>query len=121
MFAKNGDEPGAGNTGAHRNSRRNGDGASISPNHPLAQSNPPRSAQENATIVARALLTAASKRDILVRVSPDQNELILVASLRVPRNVRRWFEHWIDQFRDEILDIIQHENGQSGAEQTREA
>ena len=36
--------------------------------------------------------------------------MILVAPLRVPRDVRRWFEHWINEFRDEVVAIIRKEN-----------
>ena len=89
--------PSAGGAGAHDISQI--DAVPITRNQ--------RTEQENASIAATAILTAARKRDIHVRVSPDQNELILVASLRVPRNVRRWFEIWLlDKFRDEVIAII---------------
>jgi hypothetical protein len=45
-----------------------------------------------------------------IRVGTDGNELVMVAPLRIPRDVRRWFEHWLDQFRDEVIDIILREN-----------
>src|SRR5262249_39744619 len=67
MFAKKGDEPGAGNAGAHRSVRKKGDGGSNTPNRPLAQTKP--SPEQNATIAARALLAAARKRGIHVSVS----------------------------------------------------
>jgi len=54
MFAGNGDEPGAGNAGAHR-VRRGGEGASNSPNQPLAQIPNPKSRDA----IARFLLAEA--------------------------------------------------------------
>ena len=70
-----------------------------------------RSAQANATIVARALLTKAAKLGIHVDLAGG-GELILIMPLRVPRETRRWFFHWIDEFRNEILAIVQAENAE---------
>jgi len=57
--------------------------------------------------------------------STSARELILVAPLRVPYDVRRWFEIWLDNFRDEVIAIIQREaeeceRNKLKAEQTRE-
>jgi len=45
-----------------------------------------------------------------IRVGTDGNELVLLAPMRVPREVRRWFETKLDEFRAEIIDFIQREN-----------
>src|SRR5262249_50840846 len=107
MFVKKGDEPGVISTGARR-IRKKGDGGTSTANRPLPQINPPPT-QATAIPAARAILTAARRRGIHVGAAPDGSELILVASLKVPGNVRRWFEHWIDQFQIEIIAIILNE------------
>jgi len=94
--------PGAGGARVHGISSSN-DAAPNTRNQP--------SAQANAHIAARALLDAAFRRGIYVGAAPDGSELILVASLRVPRDV-------LDQFRDEVIDIIQRENGMQEGEFT---
>ena len=71
------------------------------------------SAQANATLAATALLTAARNRGIDVDVAAAAGGeliLILVAPLKVPRNVRRWFAIWLNKFRDEVGAIVQAEN-----------
>jgi len=37
--------------------------------------------------------------------------LIMVAPLKVPREVRSWFEHWLNEFKTEAIDIILRDNG----------
>jgi hypothetical protein len=105
MFAKDGDEPGAGNTGARR-IRKDGDGGSHTPNQPLAQI----SFSPSATLAARIILDKALSLGIRVDAAPDGSELILVAPLSLPRETRRWFEIWLDQFRDEVIAIILGQN-----------
>jgi hypothetical protein len=69
------------------------------------------SARANATLAATIILNNALELGIHVGVAPDGSDVILVAPLRVPRDVRRWFEIWLlDKFRDEVVDIIQREN-----------
>ena len=69
------------------------------------------SAQANATLAATIILNKALELGIRVGAAPDGSDLILVAPLRVPRDVRRFFEIWLlDNFRDEVIDIIQREN-----------
>jgi len=72
------------------------------------------SAQANATLAATALLTAARNRGIDVDVAAAAGGeliLILVAPLKVPRNVRRWFEIWLlENFHDEVRDLVLQEN-----------
>jgi len=93
--------PGAGGARAHGISKS--DAVSITRNQ--------RTEQENASIAATAILNKALELGIHVFVAPDQNEkLILIAPLSVPRNVRRLFEHWLNEFRSEIVDIIAAEN-----------
>jgi hypothetical protein len=45
-----------------------------------------------------------------IRIGTNGDDLILVAPLKVPRDVRRWFEKKLDEFRAEIISIIQREN-----------
>ena len=99
MFAKDGDEPGAGNTGAHR-IRKGGDGACNSPNQPLAQIPSPKSA---ATIAATIILNKALSLGI--RVLTDGNELAMLVPVKVPRAVRVRFE--THEFRAEVIAVIQ--------------
>ena len=69
-----------------------------------------RDVEANTALVVRAILNAARKRGIDVGVSADGADLILSAPLRVPRETCLWFEHWIDQFKDELIGVIQAEN-----------
>ena len=71
MFAKDGDEPGAGNTGARRNVRKGGDGASHSPNQPLAQLNPARIPINVEGFGPAELSVSAHVYDIAVMVHAD--------------------------------------------------
>ena len=43
--------------------------------------------------------------------APDGSELILVAPMRVPYDVRRWFEIWLNEFRAEVIAVIQADAG----------
>jgi hypothetical protein len=36
--------------------------------------------------------------------------LILVAPMRVPRDLRRWFETRLDELRAEVIEVIRREN-----------
>src|SRR5262245_9466978 len=108
--------PGAGGARVHASSNNNA--------APTTRNQSP--AQANAHTAARAILDAALKRGIHVGAAPDGSELVLVAPLKVPRDVRRWFEIWLDNFRDEVIAIIQREaeereRNKLKAEQTREA
>ena len=64
-------------------------------------------------VTARFILDAASKLGIAVGCALDGSEL--VAPLKVPRETRRRFERKLDEFRADVIDIIQRENegGQS--------
>jgi hypothetical protein len=62
-------------------------------------------ASADATPAATAILTAALNRGI--HVGTDGDELVLLASARVPRGVRRWFEVWLNNFRDEVIAVIE--------------
>jgi len=66
------------------------------------------SAQTSATIAARAILNKA--RSLGIAVGTDGDELLALMPARLPSSTRRWFEHWIGQFKDEIVAIIQREN-----------
>jgi hypothetical protein len=66
-----------------------------------------RSAQANATFAARALLTSALKFGI--HVGTDGDEVVMVVPLKVPYETRRLFEIWLDNFRDEVIAVIQRE------------
>jgi len=104
MFAKDGDEPGAGNTGAHR-IRKGGDGACNSPNQPLAQIPSPKSA---ATIAATIILNKALSLGI--RVLTDGDQLAMLVPVKLPRAVRVRFENLLYEFRTEIVALIQAQN-----------
>lgn len=65
----------------------------------------------HAEIAARAILDKALKLGIHVGAAPDGSELILVAPLKMPYETRRWFEIWLENFRDEAIAIITRENG----------
>jgi hypothetical protein len=66
--------------------------------------------QANAALAARALLDKALALDIHVGAALDDSEVTLVAPLRLPREVRRFFEVWLlDNFQDEVIAIIQAE------------
>ena len=67
-------------------------------------------AQANATLAASIILNKALELGICVGAALDGSELIILAPARLPYKTRRWFEHWIDQFRDEVIAIIQAEN-----------
>jgi len=103
MFARKGDEPGAGRTGAHR-IRKKGDGASHSATRPLAQLNPARTAQATAAFVARILLDKARSLGIAVDINGD--ELLALMPARLPLSTRQWFEIWLGNFGPEIVDLI---------------
>jgi len=98
MFGKDGDEPGAGNAGAHR-IRKEGDGGSNTPNQPLTQI-----PSSHAHVAAHAILNKALSLGIAF--GTDGDELVMLAPLKVPRDVRRWFEHWLNEFKSEAIDII---------------
>jgi hypothetical protein len=59
-------------------------------------------AQSTATLAATTILTAALKRG-----GTDGDEILMLAPLRMPRDVRRWFEIWLNEFRAEVIAIIQ--------------
>jgi hypothetical protein len=48
--------------------------------------------------------------ELNIRVGTDGTELLMVAPARVPSDVRRWFEKKLDEFRAEVITIIQREN-----------
>jgi hypothetical protein len=100
MFAKDGDEPGAGNTGAHR-IRKGGDGACNSPNQPLAQIPSPKS---NVTLAA-ALLRLAAAMDIKVACD-DQKNVITFAKAPVPRGLDRWLHTELCKHKREVIAAI---------------
>jgi len=45
-----------------------------------------------------------------IRVGTDGTELFMVGPLRVPYETRRWFEIKLNEFRTEVIDIIEQEN-----------
>jgi len=107
--------PGAGGARVHGISQI--DAAPTTPTQP--------STQANATLAATIILDTARALGIHVGCALDGSELLMVAPLRVPREVRRWFEYWLDEFRDEVIGIIQREaeereRNKLKAEQTRE-
>jgi hypothetical protein len=59
---------------------------------------------------AALVLDAALALGIHVGVAPDGSEIVLLAPLKVPREVRKWFEHRIDEFRAEVIAVILREN-----------
>jgi len=102
--------PGAGGARVHGISKS--DAASPTRNQVPAQSNPAaRSAQANAALAATITLNKALALGIRVGAAPDGSELILVAPMRVPYDVRRWFEIWLNEFRAEVIAVIQADAG----------
>jgi hypothetical protein len=68
--------------------------------------------QANAILAARALLTAALKCGIHVGAALDGSEVTFVAPMKVPREVRHFFEVWLlDNFRQEVIEIIRQDAG----------
>ena len=45
-----------------------------------------------------------------IRVGTDGTELVMLAPMRVPREVRRQLELALDEYREEVIDLIQREN-----------
>jgi len=62
----------------------------------------PQPAQRKRTLLALGIRVGAA---------PDGSELILVAPMRVPYDVRRWFEIWLNEFRAEVIAVIQADAG----------
>jgi hypothetical protein len=58
---------------------------------------------------ARFLLDTALKLGIHVGAR-DADDIIMLAPMRVPREVRRWFEIQLDKYGVEVAGIIQREN-----------
>jgi hypothetical protein len=40
-------------------------------------------------------------------VGTDGTDIVLLAPARIPRDVRRWFETWLNEFRAEVIAVIQ--------------
>ena len=62
-------------------------------------------------VTARFILDEARALDIRIGCALDgSDELIMVAPLKVPRDVRCWFETKLNEFREQIIDLIQRKN-----------
>ena len=64
-----------------------------------------------AAVTARFIPDEATALGIRVGCDADGSELILVAPMRVPYDVRRWFEIWLNEFRAEVIAVIQADAG----------
>jgi hypothetical protein len=65
--------------------------------------------------IAELLLRDALVAGIRVGVAPDGSEVILVAPLRVPRELRCQFEAAIEKYRPEVIAVIMAENAMTPA------
>ena len=65
-------------------------------------------AQANATTAALAILNKA--RSLGIAVGTDGDDVVTVSTTRMPLKTIRWFAIWLDNFRDEVIDIIAAEN-----------
>ena len=45
-----------------------------------------------------------------VRVGTNGDAIVVIAPMRVPREVRRQLELALDEYREEVIDLIQREN-----------
>jgi hypothetical protein len=77
----------------------------ITAKHPLAQSNPARSPEENAAMWARVIFNKAVSLGIDVVI--DGEELLAFMPPRLPPRACSWFAHWLGEFREEIADLGQ--------------
>jgi hypothetical protein len=91
--------PGAGGARAHGISKS--DAASLSRNQHPAQSNP-------AARSAEFILAEAA--NLGIKVGTDGDELVMLGPVRVPDALQKWFATKLEEFRDEVIDIIQREN-----------
>jgi hypothetical protein len=46
-----------------------------------------------------------------IAIGTDGDELAMLVPLKVPRDVRSWFENELYKYKAEVIDIIQRENG----------
>jgi hypothetical protein len=61
---------------------------------------------------ARAEFILREARELGIRVGArDADDIVMLAPLRVPYDVRRQFERAIYEYRDEVVEIIERENG----------
>jgi hypothetical protein len=60
------------------------------------------------TAAAMFILDEATALDI--HVGTDGSELVMLTPLRVPRDVRRWFEAELEKYRADVIEIIQQQN-----------
>jgi hypothetical protein len=65
--------------------------------------------------IARLLLRDALVAGIHVGVAPDGSEVILVAPLRVPRELRCQFEEAIEKYHSEVIAVIMAGNAMTPA------
>ena len=65
-------------------------------------------AAPNATLAATAILHAAL--GLGIKVGSDGDEIVALMPLCLSRDVRRWFEIWLNNFRDEVIAVIQAQN-----------
>jgi hypothetical protein len=58
---------------------------------------------------AMCILCAAQTFNI--HVGTDGDSLVMVAPMRVPSDVRRWFENELHKYKAEAIEIIQNRGG----------
>jgi hypothetical protein len=63
--------------------------------------------QANATLAALIILNKALALGI--HVGTDGDELVMLAPARLPYKTRRWFGIWLDNFRAEVITLIQED------------
>jgi hypothetical protein len=105
MDAKN-DGPRARDAGPHQIQHSQKRAPVTTRNQPPAQQ--PSAARPARSCIAELILHEALALDI--HVGTDGSDLVMLAPLKVPRDVRRAFEAALEEFRAEVIDAIQRDN-----------
>jgi hypothetical protein len=62
-------------------------------------------------VTAKALLILRQAQALGIKIATDGVDVIVLAPMRVPGDVRRWFETALHRHKAAVIDIIQAENG----------
>ena len=62
---------------------------------------------ENATRCKCAAFILNEAVGLGIAVGSNGDELAMLAPLKVPREERRWFEIWLNEFREEVIRVIE--------------
>jgi hypothetical protein len=61
-------------------------------------------------MTAEALFILEEAAALGIHVGTDGEDLLMIAPMRVPGDVRRWFETQLNEYRREIIAAIQRDN-----------